>query len=62
MGSFFPIIRTSQMRIMCQWRPRILAAQSPETFPEIVAEVGDALWSDDGARLDHLAEASGCAA
>ena len=41
---------------------RILAAQSPETFPEIVAEVGDALWSDDGARLDHLAETSGCAA
>ena len=37
----------------------ILAAQSPETFPEIVAEVGDALWSDDGARLNHLAEAHG---
>ena len=40
----------------------ILAAQSPETFPEIVAEVGDALWSDDGARLNHLAEAHGLVA
>ena len=41
---------------------RILAAQSPETFPEIAATVGDALWSGDGARLDHLAEVAGCAA
>jgi len=41
---------------------RILAAQSAEAFPEIAAKVGDALWSGDGARLDHLAETSGCAA
>ena len=37
----------------------ILAAQSAETFPEIAAAVGDALWSGDGARLNHLAEAHG---
>ena len=40
---------------------RILAAQSPEAFPEMAATVGDALWLGDGARLDYLAEASGCA-
>ena len=37
----------------------ILAAQSPETFPEVAATVGDALWAGDGARLNHLAEAHG---
>jgi 2-hydroxychromene-2-carboxylate isomerase len=40
---------------------RILAGGSAEGFPALAVEVGEALWSDDGQRVEQLAERAGAA-
>jgi 2-hydroxychromene-2-carboxylate isomerase len=46
---------------LVQLAARILAAQDSQGFIELSARVGQALWADDAASLQQLAEQYGCA-